>query len=151
MSFDEEIAEEYAKNLKAKDFIAKPKEIVAYFAFLDGLKKGSQLDKVWRDYNAGEDCYEDSHDGKWVNRDSELEKKYDACVKEKASLRMHNAFIENSLSEAKNIIKDLIDYLGAADCEQKQIRELKLFKEATRFLQEDDRDHFSQLCKIVRR
>lgn len=150
MGFDEEMAEEYAKNLKARDFIAKPKEIVAYFAFLDALKKGSQLDKVWHDYDAGEDCYEDSHEGKWVNRDSELKKKYDACVKEKASLRMHNAFIENSLSEAKNIIKDLIDYLGAADCEQKQTRELKLFKEATQFLQED-KDHFSQLCKIVRR
>ena len=35
---DEEMAEEYAKNLKARDFIAKPKEIVAYFAFLAGLK-----------------------------------------------------------------------------------------------------------------
>ena len=37
---DEEMAEEYAKNLKARDFIAKPKEIVAYFAFLAGLKAG---------------------------------------------------------------------------------------------------------------
>ena len=37
---DEEMAEEYAKNLKARDFIAKPKEIVAYFAYLAGLKAG---------------------------------------------------------------------------------------------------------------
>ena len=37
---DEEMAEEYAENLKARDFIAKTKEIVAYFAFLAGLKAG---------------------------------------------------------------------------------------------------------------
>jgi hypothetical protein len=43
---DEEIAEEYAKNLKARDFIAKPKEIVAYFAFLAGLKAGKPC---WHD------------------------------------------------------------------------------------------------------
>lgn len=24
---------------------------------------------VWHDYDAGEDCYEDSHEGKWVKRD----------------------------------------------------------------------------------
>ena len=37
---DEEMAVEYAENLKARDFIAKTKEIVAYFAFLAGLKAG---------------------------------------------------------------------------------------------------------------
>ena len=37
---DEEKAVEYAENLKARDFIAKTKEIVAYFAFLAGLKAG---------------------------------------------------------------------------------------------------------------
>ena len=62
---------------------------------------------------------------------------------------MHNTFIEKNLLEAKVIIKDLIDNLGAVDCEPKQI--LKIFKEATQFLQKDDTDHFSQLCKIVRR
>lgn len=24
---------------------------------------------VWHDYDAGEDCYEDSHEGRWVKRD----------------------------------------------------------------------------------
>jgi hypothetical protein len=24
---------------------------------------------VWHDYDAGEDCYEDTHEGKWVKRD----------------------------------------------------------------------------------
>ena len=147
MDFDEKMAEEYYYENYPVTLNIEEKERRQNI-FLAALRKGSQLDKVWRDYDAGEDCHKDSHEGKWVNRDSELEKKYDACIKEKASLRMHNAFIENSLSEAKNIIKDLIDYLGAADCKQKQI---KLFKEAERFLQEDDRDHFSQLCKIVRR
>ena len=37
---EEEKATEYASNLKAKDFIAKPKEIVAYFAYLAGLHEG---------------------------------------------------------------------------------------------------------------
>ena len=37
---DEEMAEGYAENLTVRDFIAKPKEIVAYFAFLAGLKAG---------------------------------------------------------------------------------------------------------------
>ena len=151
MNFDEKMAEEYCNNEVPFDTTENGEKLYTEndmkYTYLTALRKGSQLDKVWRDY----DTCEDSHDSKWVNRDSELEKKYDTCIREKASLRMHNAFIENSLSEAKNIIKDLIDYLGAADCERKQIRELKLFKEATRFLQEDDRDHFSQLCKIVRR
>ena len=35
----EEKAVEYAKNLKARDFIAKPKEIVAYFAYLTGVEE----------------------------------------------------------------------------------------------------------------
>ena len=39
--------------------------------FLAGLKAGSQLDEVWHDYDAGEDCYEDSHEGKWVKRESD--------------------------------------------------------------------------------
>lgn len=42
----EEKAEEYAKNLKARDFIAKPKEIVAYFAYLAGAKENGV---VWHD------------------------------------------------------------------------------------------------------
>lgn len=39
------------------------------YAYLAALKAGSQLDKVWYDYDAGEDCYEDSHKGKWVKRE----------------------------------------------------------------------------------
>lgn len=38
--------------------------------FLAGLKAGSQLDEVWHDYDAGEDCYEDSHEGRWVKRET---------------------------------------------------------------------------------
>ena len=39
-------------------------------ACLAGIKIGSQLDKVWHDYDAGEDCYEDSHEGRWVKREN---------------------------------------------------------------------------------
>lgn len=68
---DEEMAIEWVKdnadscrsqNMNAYDFATQ--------AFLGGLKAGSQLDKVWQDYDAGEDCYEDSHEGKWVKREA---------------------------------------------------------------------------------
>lgn len=36
--------------------------------FLAGLKAGSQLDRVWKDYDPGEGCYDDTHEGKWVKR-----------------------------------------------------------------------------------
>lgn len=42
-------------------------------ACLSGIKIGSQLDKVWHDYDAGEDCYEDSHEGRWVKRENKQE------------------------------------------------------------------------------
>ena len=37
---EEEMATEYASSLKVTDFVAKPKEIVAYFGYLAGLKAG---------------------------------------------------------------------------------------------------------------
>ena len=40
-------------------------------SFLIALKVGSQLDRVWHEYDAGEDCYEDSHEGRWVKREIE--------------------------------------------------------------------------------
>jgi len=39
--------------------------------FLDGLKAGSQLDRIWHEYDAGEDCYEDTHEGRWIKRKTE--------------------------------------------------------------------------------
>ena len=69
---DEEMAENYIKNNNLEwelechrtSPIGEVKQ-----AFLAGLKAGSQLDKVWHDYDAGEDCYEDTHEGKWVKRE----------------------------------------------------------------------------------
>jgi len=46
-------------------------------AYLAGIKKGSQLDRVWHDYDAGEDCYEDSHEGRWVKRETDKQKWHD--------------------------------------------------------------------------
>lgn len=75
----EEMAEEYAHNhihyevAKREDGTEYAKEVsnvTIKQAYLAGLKAGSQLDKVWHDYDAGEDCYEDSHEGKWVKREA---------------------------------------------------------------------------------
>lgn len=72
---DEEMAEEWVrtKHNILKDCLsacvrAEYKNEIQ--AFLAGLKAGSQLDEVWHDYDAGEDCYEDSHEGRWVNREA---------------------------------------------------------------------------------
>ena len=75
---DEEMAEEYAKAhmvqypkrviISENGFCTSEDEVKQ--AFLDGLKAGSQLDEVWHDYDAGEDCYEDSHEGRWVKREA---------------------------------------------------------------------------------
>lgn len=64
---EEEMAEEYEN---AQDYGGLSCYISPYIeqAYLAGLKAGSQLDKVWHDYDAGEDCYEDNHEGKWVKR-----------------------------------------------------------------------------------
>lgn len=72
MSFDEEMAEEYYyENYPVTLSIGEEERKKAIInAFLAALKKGSQLDKVWLDY----DTSEYSHKGKWVNRNSEFMK-----------------------------------------------------------------------------
>lgn len=79
MNFDEKIAEEYYyENYPVTLNIGEEERKKAIInVFLAALKKGSQLDKVWHDYYTGEDSYEYSHKGKWVNRNSELEKNYE--------------------------------------------------------------------------
>lgn len=70
MTDEEKLAEEYVKSVidvNAFDWKIVREIALAYIA---GLKAGSQLDKVWHDYDAGEDCYEDSHEGKWVKRET---------------------------------------------------------------------------------
>jgi len=52
-------------------------EEIAIEAYLAGLRAGSQLDRVWHDYDAGEDCYEDSHEGRWVMREDGRPKVHD--------------------------------------------------------------------------
>lgn len=46
-------------------------------AYLAGAKEGSQLDMVWHDYDAGEDCYEDTHEGRWIKRENDKPKWHD--------------------------------------------------------------------------
>lgn len=137
MNFDEKIAEEYYyENYPVTLNIGEEERKKAIInVFLAALKKGSQLDKVYA-----------PNEGTWINRDSELEKKYDICIKEKATLKMHNAFVEKSLSEAKEIIQRML-----RDIPNRMWYTDKTIKQAEQFLQEDNRDHFSQLCKIVRR
>ena len=83
MNFDEKMAEEYCNNEVPFDTTENGEKLYTEndmkYTYLTALRKGSQLDKVWHDY----DVCEDSHDGKWVNRDSELEKKYDICIRER--------------------------------------------------------------------
>ena len=62
----EKMAEEYAEYNQGK-YTNEFGNL--YHAHLAGLKAGSQLDVVWHDYDAGEDCYEDSHEGRWVKRE----------------------------------------------------------------------------------
>ena len=79
MTEEEKLAEEYTEEvlrykMAVHDVFEKEKtksEIME--AVLYGLKQGSQLDKVWQDYDPGEDCYEDTHEGKWVKRENEYQ------------------------------------------------------------------------------
>lgn len=70
----EKMAEEYAEYNQGK-YTNEFGNL--YHAHLAGLKAGSQLDIVWHDYDAGEDCYEDSHEGWWVKRKIEKPKWHD--------------------------------------------------------------------------
>lgn len=55
---------------------------------LEGIKIGSKLDRVWHDYDAGEDCYEDSHEGRWVKRENK--QKWHDLRKDKKDLPDNN-------------------------------------------------------------
>lgn len=76
MNFDEKMAEEYEENAEYIEIDDYGHKVYGSLdieqAFLDALRKGSQLDKVY-----------DTSENKWVNRHSELEKKYDTCLREK--------------------------------------------------------------------
>lgn len=69
-----EMTEEYCNNEVPFDTTESGEKLYTgsdlRYAHLAGLKSGSQLDKVWHDYDAGEDCYEDTHEGKWVKREN---------------------------------------------------------------------------------
>lgn len=70
---DEELAKEFVKGehyVCRWDMEQSDLEEIATEAFIAGLKAGSQLDMVWHDYDAGEDSYEDSHEGRWVKRET---------------------------------------------------------------------------------
>lgn len=70
MTEEEKLAEEYVKSVIDVDaFDWKIGREIA-LAYIAGLEAGSRLDKVWQDYDPGEGCYEDSHEGKWVKRET---------------------------------------------------------------------------------
>lgn len=74
MTEEEKLAEEWLDERYLKDMgVRKP----CKQAYLAGLKAGSQLDEVWQDYDAGEDCYEDSHEGRWTKRETSKLKWHD--------------------------------------------------------------------------
>lgn len=115
MTEEEKLAEEYVNSVIDVDaFDWKIGREIA-LAYIAGLKAGSQLDKVWQDYDAGEDCYEDSHEGKWVKRGKgmitieELSAYNRKLVDMNLKLRKENAELKERLERAKEIIKDFVD------------------------------------------
>ena len=76
MNFDEKMAEEYEENAEYIEIDDYGHKVYGSLdieqAFLDALRKGSQLDNVY-----------DASKNKWVNRDLELEEKYVTSLKEK--------------------------------------------------------------------
>lgn len=75
---DKEIAEEYIKDnceRWVRDCLSA--EDIAKENFIAGLKAGSQLDMIWHDYDAGEDAYEDTYEGRWVKREDGKPKWHD--------------------------------------------------------------------------
>ena len=75
---EEKLAEEYIKDNYerwVRDCLSA--EDIAKENFIVGLKVGSQLDMVWHDYDAGEDCYEDTHEGRWIKREDDKPKWHD--------------------------------------------------------------------------
>jgi hypothetical protein len=55
---------QYIKELKEENAELKEEN-----AELKEQKEMLEKGYVWHDYDAGEDCYEDTHEGKWVKRD----------------------------------------------------------------------------------
>jgi hypothetical protein len=71
---------------------------------------------VWHDYDAGEDCYEDTHEGKWVKRDEVYQ-----------------------LTKAKEIISE---YIRLANLEKEDTVAIwQLYHKAEQFLSEVENDN----------
>ena len=115
MNFDEKMAEEYEENaefIEIDDYGHKVYDSLDIEeAHLDGLRKGSQLDKVY----AGE--------GTWINRDSKLEKENAELKEQLGNVKMQKAGEKSDLvwklktaneqkteklTKAKEIIEKLI-------------------------------------------
>lgn len=115
---DEEMAEEYLQGIEGDDCVIITDREERKQAFLAGLKAGSKLDRVWHDYDAGEDCYEDSHEGRWVKRDEIYQ-----------------------LTRAKDIITNLVKFDGSYKDDEEYQRKCELYdkmwEEAEQFLKEE--------------
>ena len=57
------ISDDYKRTLLK--FGASPRQTEELFAIIEKLSEGY----VWHDYDAGEDAYEDDHEGRWALRD----------------------------------------------------------------------------------
>lgn len=105
---DKEMAEEYFEELRKKKISFNipnvNKEIKQ--AFLAGLKAGSKLDKVWHDYDAGEDCYEDTHEGRWVKRESGRPEWHD--------LRKNPTDLPERINSTSPISKTVLNQIGTS-------------------------------------
>ena len=128
MNFDEKMAEEYEENAEYIEIDDYGHKVYGSLdieqAFLEAIRKGSQLDKVY-----------DTSENKWVNRHSELEKKYDTRLRENTGLKIHNSFIEKKLSEAKEIIQRIL-----RDIPNRMWYTDETIKQAEQFLKEDSEE-----------
>ena len=108
---------------------------------------------VWHDYDAGEDCYEDTHEGRWVKRDEvyqleQANKQIEELQERFKSEHEINAKTNNNLikqiEELEQTIKTLTrkfnqqsklieDYNTTLEKETKQIEELKRGNESLNF------------------
>lgn len=120
---EEEIKQKAIENVRNRFSICKNRnddfvldnfgsevEALVQFAQFQLTEKDKQIEMleqgyVWHDYDAGEDCYEDTHEGRWVKRD------------EVYQLEQANKQIEE-LQEENNELKTKIGL--SVDCDKAQ-------------------------------
>ena len=103
-----------ARLYKGLEVIQRPtyEELEKENAELKENNKMLEKGYIWHEYDAGEDCYEDSHKGKWVKRNEVYQ-----------------------LTKAKEIIEKLLNAFASNDFFEQE--ELDAMAEAEQFIKEE--------------